>query len=215
MIRRSTVVYIVIFLALVGTLLYFRNREQQPVEDVLITPEATTEETRYLFNAEAGLPTSISIIAKTGETVKVTRDAENAWMLTLPIEAKADAAASEAAASQVTTLRVLDSIPDADLDLLGLTVPDYILNIGFDSDTERIIKVGSVTPSDSGYYVQDTSGGDVLIASKSSLDALLGLLTMPPYLETPTPSPIPTETLMPSATPEAGATPTKTGTPQS
>lgn len=215
MIRRSTVVYIVILLALVGTYFYFRNREQQPVEDVLITPEATAEETRYLFNAEAGLPTSISIIAKTGETVEVTRDAENAWVLTMPIEAKADAAASEAAASQVTTLRVLDSIPDADLDLLGLTVPDYILNIRFDSDTERIIKVGSVTPSESGYYVQDASGGDVLIASKSSLDALLGLLTMPPYLETPTPSPIPTETLMPSATPEVGATPTETGTPQS
>jgi hypothetical protein len=215
MIRRSTVVYIVILLAVIGTYFYFKNREQQPVEDPSVTPEATATETRYLFNAEEGIATSIRIIAKTGETVGVTRDATNAWMLTTPVEAKADAAAAEAAASQVSSLRVLDSISNIDLDLVGTSIPDYMLNITFDSGVERTIKVGVVTPTESGYYVQDASGGDVLIVSKSSLDPLLGLLTMPPYLETPTASPIPTETALPSDTPEAGATPNETVTPQS
>jgi hypothetical protein len=215
MIRRSTVVYIVILLAVIATYFYFRNREQQPVDDPSVTPEATAAEDRYLFSAEEGVATSIRIIAKTGETVAVARDAANAWMLTMPVEAKADAAAAEAAASQVGSLRVLDSISDIDLDLVGTSIPDYMLNIMFDSGMERTIKVGVVTPTESGYYVQDASGGDVLIVSKSSLDPLLGLLTMPPYLETPTASPIPTETALPSDTPEAVATPNETVTPQS
>jgi len=199
MIRRSTVVYIVILLAVIGAYFYFKNREQPLVDDLSVTPEATAEEPEYLFSAEEGLlpPSSIGIIAKTGETVEVARDADNVWMLTRPIEAQADAAASEAAASQVASLRVLDSVPNVDLELVGLNVPDYIINIAFDGGRERMIKVGVVTPTESGYYVQDASGGDVMIVSKSSLDALLGLLTMPPYLETPIP------TLNETATPQS------------
>jgi hypothetical protein len=211
MIRRSTVVYIVILLALVATYFYFKNREQ-PAEDVSVTPEATVEETKYLFSAEDGLPTSIQIVSKAGDAVEVARDADNAWVLNLPIEAKADQASSEAAASQVATMRILDSVPNIDLDLVGVKVPEYVLNIKFSSGVERTVKVGVVTPTESGYYVQDASGGDVMIVSKSSLDALLGLLTAPPYLETPTPSPIPTETSLPAT---ATATPgNETATPQ-
>jgi hypothetical protein len=187
----------VILLAVIGAYFYFKNREQQPVEDLSVTPEATAEEATYLFGTDEGLPTSIGIIAKTGETVEVARDVDNVWMLTRPIEAQADAAASEAAASQVASLRVLDSVPNVDLELVGLNVPDYIINIAFDGGRERMIKVGVVTPTESGYYVQDASGGDVMIVSKSSLDALLGLLTMPPYLETPIP------TLNETATPQS------------
>ncbi len=212
MIRRSTVVYLVLLLALIGTYIYFKNREQ-PATDVSATPEATAEETKYLFTAEDGLPTSIQIVAKDGSVVEVARDADNAWGLNLPIEAKADQASAEAAASQVSTMRILDSIAkDIDPDVLGVKVPEYILNIKFSSGVERTVKVGVVTPTESGYYVQDASSGDVVIVSKSSLDALLGLLTAPPYLETPTPSPIPTETVLPaSATPTPG---NETATPQ-
>jgi hypothetical protein len=133
-----------------------------------------------------------------------------------PIEGTAEQGSAEAAASQVTTMRVLESIPSIDLDLVGINDPDYTLDIKFDSGKERTIKVGVVTPTETGYYVQDASGGDVLIVSKSSLDAILGMLTFPPYLETPTPSPIPTETSLPiTATPDAGTPSTETATPQS
>ena len=207
MIRRSTVVYIVILLAMAGAYFYLKNREQ-PAADLAVTPEATLEEIRYLFTAAEGVPTSLRLTAKTGEVVELARDADNAWRVMLPIEAKADQAAAEAAASQVTTMRILESIPQIDLDLVGLKDPDYTLNITFDGGKERTVHVGVVTPTESGYYVQDDSGGDVLIVSKSSLDSLLGMLTRPPYLETPAPSPIPTETRLPvTSTPEA-ATPT-------
>jgi hypothetical protein len=118
-----------------------------------------------------------------------------------PIEAKAEQGASEAAASQITTMRVLDKVPDLDPKIVGLEPPEYSLTVEFNNDVERTVHIGVVTPSESGYYVQEASGGDVSIVSKSAIDALLLLLTSPPYLETPTPSPNTTETAIPTTQP--------------
>jgi hypothetical protein len=97
-------------------------------------------------------------------------------------------------------MRILEKIDKIDPDLIGLKEPAYILTVKFSNGTERSAHIGVVTPSESGYYVQDSSGGNVLIISKSSVDALLGLLNAPPYLESPTPSPIPSETDSATAT---------------
>ncbi len=209
MIRRSTVVYIVLLLGLAGVYYYLNNREQPA--DISVTLEPT-EEVSYLFTAEQGVPTSIRIESKSGEAVEVARDAENAWALTEPIEAEADQAASEAAATQVTTMRILDRVPDLDPEIVGLEIPEYILTVQFTGGVERIVQMGVITPTESGYYVREAQG-DIVIVSRSAVDALLGLLTNPPYLATltPGPSPIPaTDVPPPSATPEAGS-PTSAG----
>ena len=70
MIRRSTVVYIVILLALAGAYYYLNNRTE-PVADIDVTPEATVEEIRYLFTEDDGVPVSIRIEAITGEVLEV------------------------------------------------------------------------------------------------------------------------------------------------
>ncbi|HJQ15226.1 MAG TPA: DUF4340 domain-containing protein [Anaerolineales bacterium] len=183
MIRPATVVYIVLLLVLVGAYYYLNNRAQ-PV-DIELTAEPGTETApTYLFTAEEGTPTSIRIEAKSGETVEVARGEDSAWALTQPEEAKADQASAEAAASQVTTMRILETVPDVDPGIVGLEDPEYVLNLKFTSGGERTVDVGVITPSESGYYVRD--GDRVVIVSRSAIDALLGLLTNPPYLETPT-----------------------------
>jgi hypothetical protein len=108
-------------------------------------------------------------------------------------------------------LRVESTIADIPLDAIGLEEPEYTLTLTFKDGLERTAEIGVITPTESGYYVRNPAG-DVVIISKFSLDTLLGLLSNPPYLETPTPSPVPTET--PTALPptsEAG-TPTSAGT---
>jgi hypothetical protein len=182
--RRSTVVYLLLLLVLAGVYYYLNNREQPADIAVTLEPESQIS---YLFTAEDGLPTSIRIKAKNGETVEVARDADGAWALIQPIEAKADQAAAEAAASQVATLRILDSVPDVDPEIVGLSIPEYALVIRFTSGVERKAEIGVITPTESGYYVRNADG-EIVIVSKSSLDSLLGLLTNPPYLETPLPS---------------------------
>ena len=193
--RQSTVIYLLLFLILVGAYYYLNNR-QKPA-DIALTVEPTSE-VSYLFTVEDGLPTSIYIESKAGDTVEVARNAENAWALILPTGAPADQASAEAAASQVTTMQILDHLPNIDPDIVGLTDPEYTFVVKFTSGVERNVKIGVITPTESGYYVQDI-GGETVIVSKSSVDALLGLLNNPPYLETLTPSPIAlTETPIPS-----------------
>ena len=206
MIRRSTVVYLVLLLALTGAYYYLNHREKPA--DIEVTAEPGTEIAQaYLFTAEDGTPSSVHLQSKAGQVVEVARGADNAWVLTQPIEAKADQAAAEAAASQITTMSILDTVPDVDAKLVGLETPEYVLTVKFTSGVERTVDIGVITPSESGYYVRGADG-KVIIVSKSAIDSLLGLLDNPPYLETLTPSPIPpTATLTPlpaSQTPETG-----------
>ncbi len=197
MIRRSTVVYIAVLLIVAGAYFYLKFRKE-PVADVLVTPEVT-EQVSYLFTAEEGIPVSIRIQSKTGDAVEVARNADAAWALSQPIEAEADQAAAEAAATQISTMRILDKV-NVDPKVVGLESPEYSLTVKFNSKVERTVNIGVVTPSESGYYVQDAAGGDVMIVSKSAVDALLMLLSNPPYLETLTPNPAATETLLPNET---------------
>ncbi|HET9909121.1 MAG TPA: DUF4340 domain-containing protein [Anaerolineales bacterium] len=185
--RRPTVIFLLLFLALAATYYYLNNREQPA--DIALTVEPTTEVT-YLFPAEDGLPTSIRIESNAGDAVEVARDTDNAWALIQPQAAPADQASAEAAASQVTTMQILDTIPDVDPEIIGLADPQYIITIKFTGGVERKVDIGVVTPTESGYYVRNTNG-DIVIISRSSVDALLGLLLNPPYLETPTPEATP------------------------
>ena len=202
MIRRSTVVYLVLLLVLIGAYYYLSNREQPAEIELTLEPGSEVPQ-EYLFTAEEGQPTSIRIESKSGETVEVRRGEDNAWVLTQPVEAKADQGSAEAAATQVTTMPILDTIPDIDPGIIGLEDPEYLLTIKFTSGGERTVDVGVITPTESGYYVRESD--QIMIVSRSAIDGLLGLLTNPPYLETPTPEPV---------TPEAGTPSSESATPQ-
>jgi hypothetical protein len=216
MIRRSTVVYIVLLLALAGAYYYLNNRNK--TADIEVTAEPSSEVIQtYLFTAEEGTPTSIRIESKTGDTVEVARGADSAWTIIQPIEAKADQAAVEAAATQIMSMSILDTDPDVDPKIVGLETPEGVLTVNFTKGGKRTVDIGVITPTESGYYVRNTDG-KIVIVSKSAIDSLLGMLIAPPDLETLTPSPIPaTEILTPppaSQTPETGATPNETATTQ-
>ncbi len=212
MIRRSTIVYILLLLILVGAYFFLKNRAKT-TDDTAATATATpSAEVTYLFPAEQGTPSSIRVDAKSGKLVEVAQGADKAWMVTEPLRAKADQGSAEAAASQVTTMRVLDSVPNVDPKIVGLEVPEYVLTVKFTSGVEQTVNVGIVTPTQNGYYVRDTAG-KIVIVSKDAVDALLGMLENPPYEATQTPGPAPvTETATPPAA--AGTTPSgATATP--
>ena len=215
MIRRSTVVYIVLLLALAGAYYYLNNRSK--TANIELTTEPSSAVTQaYLFTADEGTPTSIQIASKNGDTVEVARGSDNAWTLIQPIEAKADQAAVEAAATQITSISILDTVPEVDPKIVGLETPEGVLTVNFTKGGERTVDIGVITPTESGYYVRSPDG-KVVIVSKSAIDSLLGMLIAPPYLETLTPSPVPpTETsTAPPASPTAeAATPAnETATP--
>ena len=118
--RRSTIIFLILLALMAGAYYYLNNRAK--TADSSATAEPTTE-VSYLFTSTDGVPTNIHIESKTGDAVEVARGADNAWALILPAKAAADQGSVEAAASQVTTLRVLARLPDVAPKDVGLDVP--------------------------------------------------------------------------------------------
>lgn len=182
--RRSTWIVLVIFLALVGLLWYLNQKEPSTEE----TEAALTETVEYLFDATDGLPTSIVLEAKTGEQVALERNQAGEWVLIQPIETEANQGSAEAAASQLSSLRIL-SRPKVAPDEAGLDQPAYIMTVKLTGGTEEVVRIGDLTPTMSGYYTNISSSDEVLVVGQTGLDSLLTLVTSPPYMETPTPIP--------------------------
>ena len=187
--QAGTWITVLIFIGLIGAAVYL-NRQKDTAE-VEVTPAS---EPSYLFSATTdGNPTSIEIKpAEGGETVRIARNAENAWALELPVEAEADQGLSEAAATQISALEILDPI-DADPTIFGLDNPAYVITLEFDGGKKHTLEIGDSTPTSKGYYVRVDSD-KMMIVDLSGIDSLLQLAALPPYLVT--------------ATPEAAVTPT-------
>lgn len=199
--RRSTIIYLLLFAAVFGAAYYFNNRQTNADAETATETAAPVE---YLFASADGLPTRIRIESKAGEVLEVARNEENAWALILPEEAAADQGTVEAAASQVAAIRILERVPGLALEAAGLAEPEYTLTFQFTSGVERNIQIGVLTPTERGYYAR-AEGGEVVIVSASAVDSLLRLLSDPPYAPTATPLP---------ASPEAGSMTDATATPQ-
>ena len=200
MVRRETWFLLVVLAALVGFAVYL-NR-QKTASEAQATPTGAQE---FVFPQGEGLPESIEITPADGEPVRIARNEEKIWAIELPFPSAANQGLSEAASTQVSSLRILDEIQGA-LDIFGLDKPANVIKVRFAGGSEHVLDVGAKTPTNSGYYTR-LDKKKMLIVSLSSLESLLNLVTAPPYLETPTPSAIPA-TSTPELIPGQTATPT-------
>jgi hypothetical protein len=182
--KRSTWIVLVIFLALVGYLFYLNQKEPAATEAEV----ATTEPVEYLLTETDGLPTSIDIKNVAGDQVTLARNEAGAWVLKHPIETEADQGSAEAAASQLTSLRILSRPEVAPADA-GLVQPSYIMTVELTTGIVKTVRIGDLTPTNSGYYTNIDESTDVLIVGKTGLDSLLTLVDSPPYISTPEPTP--------------------------
>lgn len=183
--KRSTLVVLVIFLGLVGLLLYL-NQNEPAEEESDATPTAPVE---FLFSDSDGLPTSIDIKSDSGGQVVISRNEAGVWVLEQPIETEADQSSAEAAASQLTALRI-ESKPEVDPEAAGLNRPSYMLTVEMTSGSKKSVRIGDLTPTEIGYYASVDDSDEVLIINRTGLDALLTLIENPPIV-VPTPTNIP------------------------
>ena len=183
--KRSTWIVLVIFLALVGLLFYLKQNKPAASEEAEATPAPPVE---YLFNENDGLPTHIEIMSNIGDQVSIERNDAGEWVLIQPIETEANQGSAEAAASQLTSLRIVSKPEVAPVDA-GLVQPSYTMKVELTGGTVKTVRIGDLTPTESGYYTSVDGSDSVLIVSKTGLDALLTMVTSPPYANTPTPEP--------------------------
>jgi hypothetical protein len=203
--RTGTWIALMVLVIVITTAVYINRQAEQTIE-AEITP--ISEET--LLFTESIIVNSIEVQPLDGETVKLERNAENAWAMTLPDEAEADQGMSEAAASQIAALRIITEVDNTkDPAIFGLDEPVYVITIGFEDGKTSTLEIGDTTPSGEGYYVR--TGDNIYVIGLGGLSALTNLATTPPYLSTPTSVPTATSTPLPTETPvpatEATATP--------
>lgn len=209
MIKRSTWVWMVIFVALAAVTFYLQRSEDTVPSTATVEGTVSPVPTiSYLFPAEEGVVISMLIESRDGKIVGFERQGQ-VWAMTTPYNAETVPGAVEAAASQVTALPIEKTL-DLDPSVVGLNSPSYTITVGFTSGKFIIVQVGDETPTAAGYYVRKDDG-PVLVVSTYNLSSLLDMLTFPPLIETPTPSPAPpTET--PTITPTPAATETSAPT---
>jgi hypothetical protein len=207
--RRSTVVMLVL-LVIVAGLYWYSQQPGNAVTRVLNPgPTATTSYLGFLVSPEQGPVSHISIERADGKSV-VLDNSTGSWMV-VAVDGSypADPASAEGAISQVQSLRIvakLDSAPDAAA--TGLDKPAYTFTFTLVDGSTMILKVGKSTVTQSGYYI-GRQDGSVVIVGTYSIDPLTELVDAPPYLHTPTPSPVPpTETPVPTAAPTETPVPT-------
>ena len=181
MIRRNTWIILVILAGLIGFSFYWSAQKAKQAAEATPTAGPTN-----LFDSSEGSPNDIKIEDSTGKSVEIARDANGTWVLKAPTESPAEQASAEAAATQLSALHVIGDV-QLGPDVVGLDKPDYTITVTFSGGKTHKLTVGSVTPIQTGYYVQ-LDGGKTQIVDKQGLDALLGLLTNPPYPPTPTPA---------------------------
>jgi hypothetical protein len=187
MVKRSTWIWLVLFLVVVGSFLYLKYRPIKEEAQVTSTPVVS----EYLLDETEGELVGIRIYNREYDIVMLERTTGGLWSVTLPAPAPADQALAEAGATQATALLIVSIVKTTPpLSDMGLDFPSYVIKLSFDSGASHTLEVGDSTPTGSGYYLR-LDGGAIYIISQDGVNALLNLLTTPPYLA-PTSTPVPT-----------------------
>ena len=184
MVKRPTWILLVLLVLVVGAYLLIKTH---PIKNTEPTPIPSAN--GYLVTPSDGVLQNLQIHDKKGQTFQMQRDLSKTWVITAPTSTVADQALAGEAETQVGALRIitrLESPPDPSA--IGLDAPSYTMELGFISAKNHKLEVGNLTPTSSGYYVR-FDDGKIYVISQSGIDALVNLLTAPPYPATETPSP--------------------------
>jgi len=198
--RAGTWISLLLLIALIGGA-YLINKNKKAAAE---TEATATTEPAFIFSSDSTVA-SIEVKPTDGEAVKVTRNKDGVWALELPFATEASQGTVEAAASQVTALKIISEV-DADPSIFGFDTPAYLITVAFSDGKTSKLEIGDATPTNSGYYVR-VDGKKMAIVGLSGIDALTSLALFPPYLNTPTPTALPS-TPTPAPATETSATPT-------
>ena len=207
MIKRSTWIMLFVFVLFIAGYFIFRGR----ISTALAVPTPTAITSSYLITQSDGTLESLSINDKNNHTTMMQRNTSGTWIITQPTSGNADQSLAGAAETQVGALKILTTLEiQPSLKDIGLDFPAYTMKLTFSSGKQHLIDVGITSPTGSGYYVR-MDGGSIYVISKDGIDALVNLITSPPFPATETP--IPTLEATATSTHEAATPVPATSTP--
>jgi len=182
MVRRSTLLVVILFMVLLAVLFYWQ-RTQDDVQEATPTPASAA-----VFDIESANINGLRLEDINGSFLIVERDETGGWTLVEPRVEDVDVAAIDNAISQLLSANIQTTLndPPAMADL-GLDPPIFKVLIVLDDGSQALINVGKEAPTGAGYYVL-TDDRKVIVVSTFSLQAMLDLLVFPPIALTPAPA---------------------------
>lgn len=184
MIRKQTIILLVVFAALLAVMFYL---QQNPLPDPVEATPSVTPQPALLpgWNPEDII--QVSIQHGQNDALTLAKDVEGSWILE-PGALSVEAGKVEQLRAQITDLLVMAELETGfDAAATGLAQPALTLAVGNTQGQVTVLKIGGKTPIGSGYYIQVGENAPVVV-STFSVDALLDL-TQIEKLASVTPTP--------------------------
>ena len=186
MVRRSTLIVLVVFILLAGLAILWPRLQKEGAEQ---DPTPTIEPALpmiYTLTSQEILGIQFSDAA--GNQVAVEREsAEENWVMEGESGDTTDSTRISSVVGQLLGMRATRTFDTAlGVDSVGLDNPAYTITLRTSKGDEITTRVGNLNAVGSGYYIQ-VDDEPVVIVAKLVLDEILSILTEPPLLPTPTP----------------------------
>jgi hypothetical protein len=183
--KRNTWIFLLLFLVALSVYYLLNFLPKKEIADSTETPVSSS----YLIYETDSTLTSIRIQYSTDHVLALQRNTEATWEIIFPVSSDADQTKISAAETQLNSLKIVTNIGTvSSLNDFGLTVPESLIKLDYSNGKSHSIKIGNLSPTNSGYYVQ-LDNREVSIVNQYSLEAILELASNPPFPSTPTPSP--------------------------
>lgn len=200
MIRRSTLIVLGVFVVALAALFLLQSMPNSPLSPAS-TPPATPQPNLVTGWKESDITVLVNNQA-TGNEIRLEKKSDGSW--TTANGAKIDAGVAGQITSEILAIRVVNTLPlETTLASLKLDNPVQKIIIQGAGGKTATLSIGSVTPTQSGYYVKVDNNAPVIV-NKDAVDTLLQL-----FEQAIAPTPTPT---LDTTTP-AAVTPTPTPTP--
>ncbi len=175
MIKRSTLIIVIIFVVLLIIALIFQSYQNE--KNLEATPNSSPSDLIDIGDAEI---IALDVKSADGNQITMKMDTDGSWVLELPAGEVADQTRIETVVSQAGSLRTISKL-EAQVDLadMGLDKPTYIIVATLSNGEQKAAFIGDPTPTGSGYYAY-LNGEAVLIVNKSNIDSILDMLINPP-----------------------------------
>jgi hypothetical protein len=206
MIKRNTWILMTLFIVVLGAAILIQKTN---VLKPSSTPTATLIPPLLDFGNNDPV-TAVRLVDQHGLDIVSKLDSTNQWTIAQPGGLQISQGSMQMILSDLNGIAVQSTLTSPlPLESTGLQLPMYTISISYQSGQSHVVKVGNLTPTQSGYYVQLDTGNTVIV-NQSGIDNIVELLRSVTY--TPTPSQ-PTITTTLQASPAASMTPITTLTP--
>jgi hypothetical protein len=195
MIRRSTIILLVVFVLAVGFAVIFQNSPLSKKQ----TTTTPTVQPALLANWPEAKISHIQITGNQEASFDLVRNPDQTWAFSSPQGRMVDQGKMEQFLAYLLDLQSQSNMDSTlSMSFLGLDSPNQIISIFDSAGVKQTVKIGKVTPIGTGYYVQ-LDNNQPIVVDKTAVDYMLELAKIDSLIIiTPIPSLVSTVTPVPT-----------------